>query len=104
MAECDVCEIETVAFIVGNAETGDQQFLGPACFARMGLEFAKALLPAEEIAAALGPLFVNPAETPPSEAVEPRSGSKRKRAATEPQTAPRPPEGSPAADAAGSES
>src|SRR5207247_10148680 len=56
---CDTCQTEPVQFIVGNASTGEQQFLGVACFARFGLEFAKAVLPAQEIAAQLGPMFVN---------------------------------------------
>ena len=58
MAACDMCEQEEAAFIVGDVSTGDQKFLGPGCFARFGLEFAKNVLPGEEVAAQLGPMFV----------------------------------------------
>jgi hypothetical protein len=50
-------------------EAGSSQTLGPACFARFGLEAAKAILPAEEIAQQLGPIFVQPPSNPhPGEA------------------------------------
>lgn len=100
---CDVCELEEVTFIVGNAQTGDQQMLGPACFARMALEIAKAILPAEEIASTLGPLFVKPAETPSPEAQKAPGGRKRKAATEEPPAPPRPSEGPPAEHAAGTD-
>lgn len=60
---CEVCEAEEAAFTIIPTGDGLPQSLGPACFARSGLELAKAILPAEEIAATLGPLFVTPART-----------------------------------------
>lgn len=58
---CEVCEAEEAAFTIIPVAEGMPQSLGPACFARAGLEIAKAVLPAEEIAATLGPMFVTPA-------------------------------------------
>ena len=75
MQDCDGCDgAEPTAFIIGNAETGDQQFLGYGCFARMGLEFAKVILPAEEIAERLGPMFVRGAEKPAEAAKRVKGG------------------------------
>lgn len=63
---CQICDAEEAAFTIIPTGPGDPQSLGPACFARAGLEAAKQLLPAEEIAEALGPMFVQPAEPPPT--------------------------------------
>lgn len=73
---CDICAEEEALFMVGNMQTGDQVAFGPACFARQGLEAAKALLPAEEIAAQLGPMFV---QMPGDDAEAPAEGRKGKR-------------------------
>lgn len=77
---CDICENETATFIVGNAETGEQHFMGPGCFARFGLEYAKKALPAEEIAAQLGPMLVSSPEAPSQEAK--RGGRGRRKPAS----------------------
>ena len=61
MGPCDICGQEPQAIQLGNMETGEQQFACVGCAARWGLDFAKAVLPPEEIAAQLGPLFVGPA-------------------------------------------
>ncbi len=58
---CEVCNEEEAAFTLIPTGEGMPQILGPACFARAGLELAKAILPAEEIASTLGPMFVGPA-------------------------------------------
>lgn len=58
---CSICEAEEAAFTIIPTGEGLPESLGPICFARSGLEVAKASLPAEEIAALLGPLFVDPA-------------------------------------------
>ena len=60
---CELCEEEEALFTIIPIGEGMPQSLGPACFARAGLEFAKAALPAEEIASVLGPMFVQPAAT-----------------------------------------
>jgi hypothetical protein len=83
---CEVCEAEEAAFTIIPTGEGLPQSLGPGCFARSGLELAKAILPAEEIAATLGPLFVSPAR---AEAIA--KGSKRaKREEPEPKPEPEP--------------
>ena len=58
---CQLCNQEEAAFTIIPVGPGDPEILGPACFARAGLETAKAILPAEEIAQTLGPMFVGPA-------------------------------------------
>lgn len=58
--ECEICNSEEAAFTIIPFGAGMPQSLGPACFARTGLELAKAILPAEEIADTLGPMFVKP--------------------------------------------
>ena len=55
---CDICEENQAAMILGMVETGDQQFLCGPCAGRFGLDLAKNLLTPEEIAEALGPMFV----------------------------------------------
>lgn len=62
--ECAICGEEEAAFTVIPTGQGDPQILGAACFARAGLELAKQILPAEEIAQTLGPMFVIPQMEP----------------------------------------
>lgn len=83
---CQICEAEDAAFTVIPVGEGDPQILGPACFARSGLEFAKAALPAEEIAAVLGPMLVGPAaESPqPKAKTNPKTNPKAKPEAEKP--------------------
>lgn len=100
---CSICEEEEAAFTIIPTGQGDPQILGPACFARAGLETAKQILPAEEIAQTLGPMFVGPAaaarelETAPK-----RPARKTKRAAklgAQPELEGGAPEGAPEAAA-----
>jgi hypothetical protein len=78
---CEVCDLEEFAFTVTPAGEGAPRFLGPACFARFGLELAREILPAEEIAATLGPMFVTPAREDLHEGAEKvRKGRKSKAA------------------------
>lgn len=66
---------------IGDMSTGDQKFVCVGCFARFGLDFAKAVLPPEEIAAQVGPMFVNPAREDLHEgAAKVRKGRKSKAA------------------------
>jgi hypothetical protein len=58
---CEICDQEEAAFSLIPTGEGMPQILGPACLARFALELAKQILPAEEIAAVLGPMFVRPA-------------------------------------------
>jgi hypothetical protein len=58
---CEVCNEEEATVTLIPVGEGMPQSIGAACFARFGLEAAKANLPAEEIAASLGPMFVGPA-------------------------------------------
>lgn len=58
---CEVCDAEEAAFTIIPTGDGLPQTLGPGCFARAGLELAKQILPPEEIAQTLGPMFVTPA-------------------------------------------
>jgi hypothetical protein len=86
--KCDMgCGTEA-AFIVGNTETGEQLLLCAPDFARFGLEMAKSALPPEEIAAAIGPLFVQGAADG-AEAERPKRARKSK-APPEPEPEPRP--------------
>ncbi len=92
---CEVCESEEAAFTIIPTGQGDPQSLGPACFARSGLELAKAILPPEEIAQTLGPMFVTPART---EAVA-KASKRRKSEEPEPKPEPEPePEPTPGPD------
>lgn len=61
---CDICEEREAVSLVGNLQTGAQLALCSSDAARWGLELAKALLPPEEIAAALDGMFVNPSPQP----------------------------------------
>jgi hypothetical protein len=59
---CDFCADNLAEFIVGNVNTGDQQFCCRFDFARLGLGIAKAVLPPAELDAALaGPASAEPA-------------------------------------------
>ena len=98
MGPCDICGDNPQAMQIGNMETGDQQFVCPPCFARFALDFAKAVLPPEEIAAVLGPMFVAPTQ----EGGKAPSRKSRRAAEAEVETAEPPvPEDSPAAADAG---
>jgi hypothetical protein len=77
---CDICQSEEAAFLVGNLADASQQFLGPGCFARAGLDFAKSVLPPEEIAEQLGPMFVSPGPAPAEEG-RPRKGGRKSKPA-----------------------
>ena len=57
---CEVCNEEEASVTLIPVGEGMPQSIGRACFARFGLEAAKANLPAEEIAQTLGPMFVGP--------------------------------------------
>ncbi|HVA92325.1 MAG TPA: hypothetical protein VNL71_21070 [Chloroflexota bacterium] len=60
---CDFCppgEVLTPAlFLVGNLEDGEQQACCPYHFAQLGLSMALAVMPPEDIAQTLGPIFVD---------------------------------------------
>lgn len=59
---CQTCGLnEAAVTIIPTGAEGLPQTVCSACMAQMGLELAKVVLPAEEIAAILGPMFVTPA-------------------------------------------
>lgn len=58
---CTACEVNEASVTMIPTGEGDVQSVCSPCMARMGLELAKLTLPAEEIAAILGPMFVDPA-------------------------------------------
>jgi hypothetical protein len=62
--QCQICDSEEAVFTVIPTGEGLPEILGPVCFARAGLDLAKEILPAEEIAQILGPMFVNPEDRP----------------------------------------
>lgn len=72
---CDFCEEAEALYLIGHMKTGEQQACCHACYARLSLQVAKATLPPEEIAAVLGPLFVQGAP-----AAEPKGTRGRTRA------------------------
>ena len=79
MGPCDICGQQPQAIQLGNMETGEQQFICVGCAARWGLDFAKAVLPAEEIANTLGPMFVwRREEAPPDVTFEAPKARKSK--------------------------
>lgn len=81
MGPCDICGEQPQAMQIGNMATGEQQFVCAGCFARFGLDFAKSILAPEEIAAVIGPMFVDPArEDLHDEAKAQRKGRKSKAA------------------------
>lgn len=84
---CDICEAEPQAIQLGNMQTGDQQFVCVGCAARWGLDFAKAVLPPEEIAAQLGPLFVDPAREDLHEGAKAARKGRKTKAETPPAAA-----------------
>lgn len=71
---CEGCNEEEAVFTLIPVGEGLPESIGVACFARRGLELAKRVLPAEEIAQQLGPMFVGPA-TPAAQV----KGSKRRK-------------------------
>jgi hypothetical protein len=81
---CELCEEEEALFTIIPIGEGMPQSLGAACFARAGLEFAKAALPAEEIASVLGPMFVQPNTSPELKAAHKATIKGRKSKAKEP--------------------
>lgn len=86
---CDVCEQEEGEYLFGMLNEGSN-FVGRACMARAGLEIARAVLPPEEIAEFLGPMFVNggaASKPPPKRATRNRKGAgeKPREAAEEPE-------------------
>ena len=92
--QCEICGQEEAAFTIIPTGEGMPQSLGAACFARSGLELAKAILPAEEIAQTLGPMFVSPS----------RARALKKAAAESPQPQPEPePKPEPAEEGTGDE-
>ena len=98
MGPCDICGELPQAMQIGNMNTGEQQFVCVPCFCRFGLDLAKQILPAEEIAAQIGPVFVNPAREDLHEgAAQVRKGRKDK---AKPE---RPPAEPPAAEPASGE-
>jgi hypothetical protein len=76
---CEVCNEEEATVTLIPVGEGMPQSIGAACFARFGLEAAKASLPAEEIAAVLGPMFVQPARPEP----EPKAAKSKRPAKAE---------------------
>lgn len=97
---CDICGSNVAAVILGVIETGEQQFLCPPCFGRVGLESAQKLLLPEEIAQQLGPMFIDggggqPAPPkrarkrtqPPQETPEPNAGPETPEGLAEPEAA-----------------
>lgn len=82
---CEVCNEEEAAFTMIPTGEGLPESIGPVCLARRGLELAKVILPAEEIAATLGPMFVTPArEDLHEDAAKQRKGRKSKAPADAP--------------------
>lgn len=97
---CDICGEQPAAFIITLIETGDTNYQCPGCYARLGLEAAKTILPPEEIASQLGPMFVEGggqpgngkrarrrAQEPPEEAAEPGAGPEAPEGLEEPPAA-----------------
>src|SRR5260370_17105767 len=74
---CDICGQLPQAYIISDMSNGEQKFLCAGCFARFGVDFAKAILPPEEIAEQLGPMFVTPGRQQ-ALAKAPKSGKGRK--------------------------
>lgn len=85
--ECDVCQENPAAFILGNTETGEQVTFCAPDFARWSVDFAKRILAPEELAGLIGPLLVD-SPSVPSQGTK-RGGRGRREAA------PRPSQGEP---------
>lgn len=90
---CDTCQELEAKFMVGNMETGDQLAVCPPCAGRWGITMAKIMLPGEEVAEMLGPMFVKPpteaAEAPaeaPKSDKRPRKAAKRAAGPETPET------------------
>jgi hypothetical protein len=94
---CQVCESEEAAWTLIPIGEGLPQSIGNGCFARFGLAAAKELLPAEEIAETLGPMFVGPAtaarelDSTPKRSATP--GRRKAKLGAQPEPAGDPPEG-----------
>jgi hypothetical protein len=80
---CEICNEEDAAFTMIPTGEGLPESIGVACLARRGLELAKMILPAEEIAATLGPMFVQPPQEAPSTAQDAPGRRKRQKASKE---------------------
>ena len=85
MGPCDICGEQPQSMQIGNMQSGEQQFVCAGCFARFGLDFAKAILPPEEIAAIVGPMFVDPAREDLHEEAKSQRRARKSKAATEPE-------------------
>jgi hypothetical protein len=99
--QCQICEQEEAIFTIIPVGEGMPQLLGAACYARAGLDFAKTILPPEEIMEALGPIFVTlpqavdlELENPPA---KPKARKSKAKAQADEGTAGGPPEAPPAA-------
>lgn len=84
MGPCDMCGEQPQTMQIGNMNTGEQQFVCTTCFARFGLDFAKAILPPEEIASVLGPMFVDPAREDLHEGAARQRKARKSKAETSP--------------------
>lgn len=84
--QCDLKDDQPVAFIIGDANTGEQMFLCAGDAARFGLQLAMATLPLEEITGEVGSLAASVASNGQEGAGEmPARKSKRsKKAASKP--------------------
>lgn len=88
---CDVCQEREAAFILGNTETGEQLTFCAPDFARWSIDFAKQILPADEITGQLGPLLVQGAEPPTETETRARKGRRKAAPAAEPRVPAIPP-------------
>lgn len=79
---CEICNENEVAWTLIPIGEGLPQSLCDSCLAIRGIVWSKENLPAEEIAAMLGPMFVTPArEDLHQDAAKVRKGRKSKAAA-----------------------
>lgn len=83
---CEVCNEEEAVFTMIPVGEGLPESIGAACLARRGLELAKAILDAEEIAATLGPMFVTPAREDLHDGAEKVRKGRKSKAAPAPET------------------
>lgn len=83
---CEVCNEEEAVFTMIPTGEGLPESIGVLCLARRGLEVAKAYLPAEEIAATLGPMFVTPAREDLHEGAAKAQRSRKSKAKATPET------------------
>jgi hypothetical protein len=85
---CDFCTENLAAFIVGNAQTGEQTFACPADFARLGLTVAKLTLPQSELDALCSPTAPPEAPAPPT--VDGATGESEPARKSKPRRGPKP--------------